>query len=175
MDHLVFVYGSLMDPAARRETLAHRTSSPAVEPLVVEGWERAWNCLSARTFEVVGAPEGQRFRRLVLGIRPRAGARCEGLVLRVDDRDLAALRRREAAYALTDLSPAAPGGERVVGFVPRPQRTDGLVEVDEPLVVERAYLDRCRSGARRHHLAEAAEELERALGRLRVVDPVPDT
>lgn len=174
MEHLVFVYGSLLDPAARREALPHRTSSPTVAPLVVPGWERAWNCLSSRTFEIVDAPEGRRFRRLVLGIRPRAGATCEGLVLQVDDDDLAALRRREAAYDLTDLSPAAPDAPRLVTFVPRPQRTDGLVEVDEPLVVERAYLDRCRAGARHHRLAAAAEELERSLGDLQVADPVPE-
>ena len=174
MDHLVFVYGSLMDPSARRQALAHRTSSPMVEPLVVPGWERTWSCLSSRTFEIVDAPEGRRFRRLVLGIRPRAGASCEGLVLHVDDRDLVALRRREAAYDLTDLSPAAPDAPRLVTFVPKPERTDGLVEVPEPLVVERAYLDRCRAGARHHHLAAAAEELERSLGDLRVADPVPE-
>lgn len=172
--HRLFVYGSLMEPGSRRATLAHRDGPAPAAVAVLDGWARAWNCLSARTFEVAGGPPGTVHRRLVLGLVRREGARCQGLILEVTDDDLRALAEREAAYHLVDVTvglarPAEAGAVRA--FVPRPRRTRDQVAVAEPLVVERSYLDRCRAGAAAHGLGAAARELQDALGPLPVVDP----
>lgn len=166
----VFVYGSLLHRPSLMATLAHRSDPPASQPFVLPGWERAWNVVSARTFHLADDPTGPLVRRIVLGLRPAPAARCEGLLLELTDADLAALAPREAAYELT---PVGGGGDEAVWtFVPRPERMVGAAPSSEPLVVEQAYLDTCRTGASTHGLRLAAAEIPATLGDLSVVDPV---
>lgn len=158
----LFVYGSLLWEPSLLRTLSHRSAAPPGESFVLEGWERAWNVVSSRTFPVVGDPSGVIHRRLVLGLVARTGARCEGAVLDLTVADLATLAVREAAYELVDVGTCCT-------FVPRPERTLGSAPVTEPLVVEQAYLDECRAGVAAQGLTDAAADLDRSLAGLRVV------
>ena len=165
----VFVYGSLLDEASLMASLGHRSDPPASQPFELDGWERAWNVVSARTFHREDRPAGPAVRRIVLGLRPAPSTRCQGVLLALDEADRAALAPREAAYDLLEVG-GAEGRTPVWTYVPRPERVLGHVAVTEPLVVERAYLRSCRAGMARHELHEARAEVDAALGTLPVVD-----
>lgn len=156
----VFAYGSLLHEPSLLATLAHRHAPPPSSPFVLDGWRRAWNVVSARTFEPADEV-GHRVRRVVLGIEAAPGASCEGVLLDLDDADLAALAPREAAYELVAVG--GDGRADVWSFVPKPERAIGVRSVSEPLVIEQAYLDECRSGIATHGLTAAADELARTL------------
>lgn len=157
----VFVYGSLLHEPSLLRTLVHRTDPPLAVPYVLDGWERAWHVVSARTFVLADDPDGPVHRRLVLGVRPAPSASCAGVVVDLDGADLAALAPREAAYELTTVHDGS-----LWTFVPRPDRILGAAAVAEPLVVEAAYLDTCRAGIAAHGLAAAEAELDRSLAGL---------
>lgn len=162
----VFVYGSLLHDTSLLATLAHRATPPPSTRFVLDGWARAWNVVSARTFALAGDPTGAIHRRLVLGIVPAPGPGCEGVVLDLTDADVDALAPREAAYDL--VSVAADGAGQIETFVPRPERVRGAAPVAEPLVVEAAYLEACRAGIDARGLLDAAADLDRTLIGLRV-------
>ena len=168
-DHLLFVYGSLMHEPSLLRTLAHRRLPPTGAPFEVRDWERAWDCVSRRTFTLAGATDGVVHRRVVLGLRPRAGAACEGVVFHLDARDLAALGQRELAYELVELEHAGAFDRLIVTFVPLRSRTIERSNSVEPLVIEQAYLDECRSGAVAHGLNDAQRDLETVPSGLPVV------
>jgi len=162
----VFVYGSLLHEPSLMATLAHRGAPPLSRRFVLDGWARAWDVVSARTFALAADPTGAIHRRLVLGIVPAPGSACEGVVLDLTEADVAALAPREAAYDL--VSVAADDAGQIETFVPRPERVRGAAPVAEPLVVEAAYLEACRAGTDAHDLLDAAAELDRTLIGLRV-------
>jgi hypothetical protein len=157
----VFVYGSLLHEPSLLQTLAHRTGPPPSEPFVLDGWERAWQVVSARTFALADDPTGPIHRRLVLGIRPATGSSCAGVVFDLVAADLDALAPREAAYELAEVT--TDRRDPIWSFVPRPDRVRGAAPVHEPLVVEATYLEACRAGIAAHGLDAAAEEMDRAL------------
>ncbi|WP_421119363.1 hypothetical protein ACE2AJ_18695 [Aquihabitans daechungensis] len=162
----VFVYGTLLSEPSLLRTLVHRSEAPTATPFVLDGWERAWNVVSARTFALADDPSGAIHRRLVLGLQARAGARCQGVALEATADDLAALAAREAAYELVEIAPGRT--PPVWTYLPLPHRTLESSAVSEPLVVEQAYLDACRAGIRHHGLPDAAAELDRSLAGLRI-------
>jgi hypothetical protein len=158
LDNLLWVYGSLMSVDSVLATLAPRRVVPHIEPLTVSGWRRTWNCLSAKTFQDT---TGRRVRRVVLGLEPEQAEQTRGVLLQLDEDDMAKIRARERAYDEVDITAHVerPPG-RVVTFVPRSDRNRHLVAADLPLVVERAYYVTCRTGAQEHGLTDALRELE---------------
>lgn len=147
--HLVFAYGSNMHTgdlgswltrngyAAAEIAVFGRAVLPDHE-LVWNYWSRSRGCGAAN-------------------VRPRAGCDLPGLVLRVDERGLAALDCKEGNGALYDRG-AAPQrvvldtGESVNAwlYVARPDRVRS-----ESCLPSRAYLDLLIAGAREHGLPAA--------------------
>jgi len=167
LDAMVFVYGSLMKMDSLMATL-ERHLIPGFETTELQGWRRAWNCVSAKTF--ASSSHQQRVRRLVLGLQEDPTASCQGVLVQMTTADLARLRAREAAYDerdVTDSIDRPPG--RVVTFVPKQDRIRGGVGVPEPLVIERSYIDVCVSGASEHGLKAAVAEVQDT-GDVEVVD-----
>lgn len=160
-DHLVWVYGSLLCTPTLMAALAPRLDEPTTSVQVVTGWRRSWNCLSSKTFLTTA---GERVRRIVAGLEPAPEAATHGVLLHVGERDMALLRRREAAYDEVDVTAClddAPG--RVITFVPKPARVRTAAHRDLPLVVEREYYDTCLRGATAYRLDHAAAELRATL------------
>ena len=81
--HYIFGYGSLICPASRAVTAPTLVGRPAT-PVRVHGVERIWSL---------------PFRGLTfLGIRVRETAECVGVLVPVDDEELAQFDRRELGY-----------------------------------------------------------------------------
>jgi cation transport regulator ChaC len=163
----VFGYGSLVSS----ESMA-RTIGRVVEPH--EGWlaahlhgfGRRWNYGSKRQRADWHAPHGFVESGVVvcLGIEAAAGERCNGVVVRVSDEELAALDRRESDYERTDVSDlvaierGAVDG-RVVTYVPRPSAIERYLtaRLERRAAVRRSYVDLVRDAFHRlgeHHLDE---------------------
>ena len=150
----VFGYGSLVSPSSMARTIGRH-----VEPH--EGWlaahlngfGRRWNYGSLRQRGNWHGPHGYVAAGVVvcLGIEAAADERCNGVVVRVDDDELAALDRRESDYDRTDVTDLVATehdgfGGRVVTYVPRPSAIERyrLARIERRAAVRRGYVDLVR-------------------------------
>lgn len=133
-DTWVFGYGSLVSPASMARTIGRVVGPDEVAPARLAGFGRRWNygALSVTgTWEHAGTSVATGVM-VALGIEASASERCNGVLVRVSDHDLAGLDRRERHYDRTDvtdlieLAPpvagratAQPHGARIVTYVPR--------------------------------------------------------
>jgi cation transport regulator ChaC len=122
----VFAYGSLMDPAEAARTLGR---VPEMRPAVVEDLARSWCVGTAGRAYACEACGGRLPVAVVLGVRPAAGARTSGVVLRLTGAERRSLDRREASYTPAWLAPDAvharpplPRDAEVLVYVPDPRR-----------------------------------------------------
>lgn len=162
----VFGYGSLVSPSSMARTIGRH-----VEPhdgwLVarLHGFGRRWNYGSLRQRGNWHGPHGYVEQGVVvcLGIEEAEAERCNGVVVRVDDDELAALDVRESDYDRTDVTDlvVAEGGldGRVVTYVPRPSAIERyrLARIEHRAAVRRGYVDLVRDafgGLGASHLAE---------------------
>lgn len=100
MEHLIFGYGSLINRHSLARTVGR---TPAVQELVpawLAGYERVWDYAAQVCFEGTDEPRTAVF----LNLRASAGARVNGIVLRVHDNELALLKARERFYDLVDVT-----------------------------------------------------------------------
>ena len=126
----VFGYGSLVSPTSFGATLG-RVLRPGVDFLEaeVEGFGRRWNYGVMHTEGVSIDADGstRTWTIVALGVVPAVGEQVNGIVARVDDRELARLDRRERHYdrvevtSRTTVHAAAPavGSDTIVTYVPR--------------------------------------------------------
>ncbi len=124
----VFGYGSLVSPASLGATLDRGvdTASDGWSEATLAGWGRRWNYGVGHWYGVHQQPDGaERTVTIVaLGLAAAAAASTNGIVVRVDDEELARLDRRERDYDRVDVTdlvtaPVQLAG-RVVTYVPRP-------------------------------------------------------
>jgi hypothetical protein len=90
---LVFGYGSLVNLASLARALGRAAMAPAdVTPARLAGWRRVW------TSSDLVVVDGRELRARFLDLAPRAGARVNGVLVRVSLEELASLRVRERGY-----------------------------------------------------------------------------
>ena len=119
MKHFIFGYGSLICPKSRSITAPTLTS--AAEPVVINNIKRTW---SAR---VTGVPSNNNPHTkgwTPMGVRVRNGAKCNGVLICVDEEELKRFDIREAGYERhrIDVSNVLPHVE-----------TDALIDEQMPL------------------------------------------
>ncbi len=163
----VFGYGSLVSPESMARTIG-RVVRPhdGWLPAHLSGYGRRWNYGSLRQRGNWNGPHGYVESGVVvcLGIEAAPDERCNGVVVRVADDELAALDRRESDYDRTDVTDlvAAESGElagRVVTYVPRRSAIDRYLaaRLERRAAVRRGYVELVRDAFHRlgeHHLAE---------------------
>jgi cation transport regulator ChaC len=122
----VFGYGSLVSPESFAETVG-RPLQPGVDfhEATLTGYGRRWNYGVQHTVgRHVDSPHIDR-TIVALGIVPASGEAVNGVVGRVDERELAALDRRERHYDRVDVTrrvtvaTSTPHSQPIVVYVPR--------------------------------------------------------
>lgn len=83
--HLVFGYGSLICPDSRAIT-APTVADRTILPVSIKGVERTW------------AKQSQTSKATSMGVQFRDGAECVGVLVPVNDSELAAFDKREVGY-----------------------------------------------------------------------------
>lgn len=163
----VFGYGSLVSPESMARTIGRR-----VEPH--EGWlaahlhgfGRRWNYGSMHQRGDWHGPHGFVESGVVicLGLEEAPAERCNGVVIRVSDDELAALDHRERDYHRTDVTDRIVGEHdeiegRIVTYVPRASAIERYLDArrNRRAAVRRGYVDLVRDafhGLGEHHLDE---------------------
>ena len=125
----VFGYGSLASPMSLARTIGRQVSfGHDVHRATLDGWGRRWNYGSPRTGVswTHGDAEITDGVMVCLGIVPDADVAINGVVFSVDDRELAALDRRERDYDHVEVTGSADAegdlgrSASIVTYVPRP-------------------------------------------------------
>lgn len=172
----VFGYGSLVSPASMARTLGRAVAASDVVPAVLDGYGRRWNYGSLHQRGTWTGPHGDVADGVVvcLGLAASAGERCNGVVVEVDDDELALLDWRERDYDRVDVTDriarqrADASLGRVVTYVPRPS------------AIERYETARdARRAAVRRSYHDLVERAFGALGAVHLADfrratPAPD-
>jgi cation transport regulator ChaC len=163
----VFGYGSLVSPESMARTIG-RTVAPHEGWLAahLHGFGRRWNYGSKRQRADWHGPDGFVESGVVicLGIEAAADERCNGVVVRVDDRELAALDRRESDYDRVDVTDLVATEReaiegRIVTYVPRPSAIERYLSarLERRAAVRLGYVELVRAafhGLGEHHLDE---------------------
>lgn len=156
----VFGYGSLASPTSLARTIGRQVSfGEDVHRAALRGWGRRWNYGSPRTGVswTHGESEITDGVMVCLGIVQDADVAINGVVFSVDDRELAALDRRERDYDRIEVTGSADaegdlgGTASIVTYVPRPSsieryergRDAGTAAIRQTYwdLVERAFTD----------------------------------
>ena len=113
MKHFIFGYGSLICPQSRQIT-APTLQDTIAEPVVIENIERTWSA-RVRSENNTNTNKNTNGRDHILGwtpmgVRFRKGAKCNGVLICVDEEELMRFDVREAGYVrkridLTDIHP----------------------------------------------------------------------
>eukprot|EP00804_Cyclotella_cryptica_P004044 CCRYP_015451-RA/>CCRYP_015451-RA protein AED:0.36 eAED:0.36 QI:0/-1/0/1/-1/1/1/0/334 len=99
MKHFIFGYGSLICPQSRAITAPTLTS--LAEPVEIRHLERWWSARATRESPPRDAPGCYKDRIegwTPMGVRFRRGARCNGVLIHVDEEELNKFDVREAGY-----------------------------------------------------------------------------
>lgn len=151
-DTWVFGYGSLVAVESLAATIGRRLADSERRPAHLTGYGRRWNygSLHLRGDWTHDGVEVRRGLVVSLGLAPAADERCNGVIVRVADDDLALLDRRERDYERTDVTELIaldgsddPVGGRVVTYVPRPSAIARYEEARDArrAAVRREYWD----------------------------------
>jgi hypothetical protein len=132
MRHFIFGYGSLICPLSRAVT-APSLGDAIAEPAVISHIERTWSArVSKRQCDDSfhdsddGIDDDDPDREIrgwtPMGVRFRRGAECNGVLIRVDDAELARFDAREVGYARRriDLADVRPHSDHVDSAAPPP-------------------------------------------------------
>jgi dephospho-CoA kinase len=172
----VFGYGSLVSPTSLGATLDRSVdcAGDGWWPATLLGWGRRWNYGVGHWYGVHRAPDGpeRRVTIVALGLAPSEDESANGIVVRVDEAELARLDRRERDYDRVDVTDrvasavALPG--RVVTYVPRTSAIERYEAARDAgsAAIEQRYWDLV-AGA----FADLGEE---HLDRYERTTPVPD-
>lgn len=172
METLVFGYGSLVHRASLERGLRRPVRPGDVVPTRLRDRARVWGTAE----HVFSAGLGREVRARFLDLVPRVGASVNGVLVRVSEGELAAMRIREKTYALEDVTELVverPEGVRVVAFAsPAGRVFDGECVLSEYVrLVEEgfasfgaAFLDEFRS-------ATETPPVQLVEGTYRFVDP----
>ena len=179
MSVYVFGYGSLMNVGSAGRLLGRNLAPGELNGAWLNGYVRTWS-LRERVFS---ASLGREITAVFLDLTPDPAARCNGVLLTLDEAEMERMRRREKNYDMVDVSSrtSAAGGEAldgpVVTFVARPEfRTRGG---EDDAWVMRRYLEMideaCGALGEEFHRAYAASTRTHAYpvldGRYTFVDP----
>ena len=165
----VFGYGSLVSPESMARTIG-RVVAPHEGWLAahLDGFGRRWNYGSMHQRGDWHGPDGFVESGVVvcLGLEPAADERCNGVVIRVTEDELAALDWRERDYDRTDVTDAVAPEEgvvagRVVTYVPRPSAIERYERARDHgrAAIRRGYhelVDRAFHALGAHHRHEYA-------------------
>jgi hypothetical protein len=127
MKHLIFGYGSLINTESRVRT----ANTGKVVAVRVQGFQRAWNFYN------------QEKNRTALGVIPNINAKCNGVIVEVDNSNLAAFDARENGYGRVEIN--SSNVEIIKGELP--QGTIWIYVPKEPLLptknspIEQSYVD----------------------------------
>lgn len=129
----VFGYGSLVALESLGDTIGRHLGPGERHAAHLSGYGRRWNygSLHLRGDWTHDGVEVRGGLVVSLGLAPSADERCNGVVVRVTDAELALLDRRERDYERTDVTerialdtPEVAVGGRVVTYVPRPSAVE---------------------------------------------------
>lgn len=135
-DTWVFGYGSLVSPTSMARTIGRVAGADEIAVAQLDGYGRRWNygAISVRGQWTHAGQVVTDGVMVALGVERSDGERCNGVVVRVSDDELARLDLRERSYDRTDVSDlitieppvagtatARPAGARIVTYVPRPE------------------------------------------------------
>jgi len=134
-DVWIFGYGSLVDPADVERYVGSRpVEDMDWAPALLDGYERVWNVGMYNVHDrdddkFFTTAEGERYKGIILslGLESNRDMAVNGLVFRVERRDLSRLDRRERRYDRVDvtgsISTAArlTSGSTVYTYVPKPE------------------------------------------------------
>jgi len=155
--HVVFGYGSLINPASANRTL-QRPTDPAPFPTAeLTGYARQWDYTTR--LHATDAPPGCEARGVALNVAPEAAAFCNGVLILVEPDELARLDLREAGYNRVDVTAQTradgplpwPEPFTVWTYVARPERR----VLPPGAFIPRHYLDIVREGLAQHGQAYA--------------------
>lgn len=142
----VFGYGSLVSPSSMASTIGRPVETHVTAPAHLDGFGRRWNYGSLHLrgdwhHDGVDVVQGLV---VSLGLVADDGDGCNGVVVRVDDDELAALDWRERDYERTDVTDVitfdgATSSDRVVTYVPR---TSAIARYEEARDAGRAGIRR---------------------------------
>jgi hypothetical protein len=111
----VFAYGSLMIPDSASRAIGRDVQVEEMRPALLRGYRRVWR---ARV-PVWSDNLQDNIACVFLDLRPAPGRFTNGLLIDVDEQELAHLRLREAQYGEADVSSAIvppPNSGRVITF-----------------------------------------------------------
>jgi hypothetical protein len=98
MKHFIFGYGSLICPQSRSQT-APTLQAAIAEPVIIYHIERTWSARVLKGDSLVLDASRDHIRGWTpMGIRKRQGASCNGVLIHVDDEELARFDVREEGY-----------------------------------------------------------------------------
>lgn len=100
MNTLVFGYGSLLNAGSIERTIGRAPENDELAPARLRDHERVWD-YSARVHADV---LGREVNAVFLNLRASHGARVNGALFAVDDRELQLLATRERFYSMLDVS-----------------------------------------------------------------------
>jgi cation transport regulator ChaC len=172
----VFGYGSLVSPISLGATIdrAVDLADGGWSEATIGGWGRRWNYGVGHWYGVHRDPGGAELSVTIvaLGLAAAADETTNGVVVRVDDEELARLDRRERDYDRVDVTEAVeapvPLDGRVVTYVPRPSAVERYESARDSgrAAIEQRYWDLVEG-------AFAALGTDR-LDRYRRTTPAPD-
>jgi hypothetical protein len=140
MKHFIFGYGSLICPQSRSQT-APTLQEAIAEPVIIYHIERIWSARVLKGDSLVLDASRDHIRGWTpMGIRKRQGASCNGVLIHVDDEELARFDIREEGYTRhrIDLFDVYPHCESVDGSL----TTDDVRCPECSIVFERAHKKR---------------------------------
>jgi hypothetical protein len=98
MKHFIFGYGSLICPRSRSVT-APTLQTAIAEPAMIKHIERMWSARILKGDSLVSNKNREHIRGWTpMGIRRRENASCNGVLIHVDDEELARFDIREEGY-----------------------------------------------------------------------------
>lgn len=166
----MFGYGSLAAPASIARTLGRPVVRDAgFAPAFLDGFGRRWNYGSLHQRGDWHGPDGFVASGVVisLGLVASAAERCNGVVIRVSEEELARLDWRERDYERTDVTELVTGvvGDerssrcRVVTYVPRPSAVERYEAArdERRAAIRRSYQQLVTGAFERLGTAHAAE------------------
>ena len=145
MQNYLFGYGSLICTVSRNR---HTHEAKAI-PVRIKGWQRCWNHRSRSR------------KRNVLGVYPKEGAVCNGVIFEV--KDFTQLNERENGYSLVEIDNSSI---EAIGKHEIPQARFWLYVPKEPMLassefpIQQSYLDVVMTGCLEYGDEFASELVE---------------
>lgn len=96
----IFGYGSLINPQSIAKTLQEHLEDSSVEPTVLRDYERSWS-IEDQVF--IEGDTRREITMVFLNIKASKGAKCNGVVFPVNEKQLLDFDKRERRYNRVDV------------------------------------------------------------------------